>query len=452
MVDEETVYPSPPSTPAVNRTADPDAIKTPAFATGTRSNIQRRGNFNRRQRASTPHPIASPSTTNETTTTSPETTPEQPSKMRRKRRIRKPKVETTGAKALARSEEETPSPESPPQLPTSSIEPPVAESPVVQIESRIKEVVKDNASAAEKPLPEAMTMEIEYPSFQTTAILEFEPDFPQPPAPQPTESPVRAEPPAEELPAEEPPIATDESSPEQPKEENPKPESPKPKPRRRNRFFRRFNRTNAHKHKPKPPPKIPVEPDSRPRLVLLFEQYGVHLANDKRPYLQFTALVAAAKERYPDVDVEEVRGRFVEALTWDGERSWPGHQVMISPIDLYFAGKDDGKIKTFQYDPTNEASVEFFRLAIQAGWIKEIPEWDTENWNASLDKFEKIWSKHIAKEERKKFREACFFEFDNVLPPLLQNPLISLTIIVTRSYFQRHCGAISPFQRFLQRR
>ena len=399
-------------------------VKTPTFAAGPGSEVQRLRNINRRQRASTPHSAASPTKTDETTTTSPDTTPEQPSKTRRKRRIRKPKVESTATEALARSEEKTPTPEAPLQHLSATSD----GTPVADTVSTLQEVREEDAPVVEKALPEAMTMEIEYPSFQTSAILEFEPDFPQPPpAPQPNEPPTATDPPADD-----PPVSTEAASQEQPTEqETSKPEPPKPQPRRRNRFFRRFPRPNTHKHKPTPPPKFPVEADARPRLVLLFEKCGVHFANDKRPYLQFTALAAAAKERDPEVDLDELRGVFVEALKWDGERSWPGHQVMISPIDLYFAGKDDGKIKTFQYDPTNEASVEFFRLAVEAGWIKEVPEWDTTNWWASLDKFEKIWSKQLAKDERKKFRDACFFEFDHVLH--LSHDLSDCSYLVTFS-------------------
>jgi len=415
--EETTTYTSPPSTPAAKGTVGNGALKTPTFAAGTRSTVHRRGAFNRRQRASTPHPIASPGTTNETSTTSPETTPEQLSKSRRKRRIRKPKVETTTAKALARSDEKTPCPESLRELPARSTEQvSIVESPVAEMAPLPKEVESDNTTVEQKSYPDAMTMEIEYPSFQTTAILEFEPDFPQPPALQssdPVKTPNQAK-----SPAVEPHISTDDTSQQPAKEDPTKPEPVKPKPRRtRNRFFRRYNRAHAHKHKPKPPPRSSVEPEVRPDLALLFERYGVHFANDKRPYLQFATLAAAARQRDPDVDVDELRGQFVEALKWDGERSWPGHQIMVSPIDLYFAGKDDGKIKTFQYDPTNEASVEFLRLAIEAGWIKEVPEWDVEHWNDSLKKFEEIWSKSVAKEERKKFREACFFEFDHVFHP-----------------------------------
>src|SRR5277367_6218421 len=127
VTDEEVVHPTPPPTPAAKRAMDSDVVKTPTFAAGTGSEVQRRRNINRRQRASTPHPAASPSKTDETTTTSPDTTPEQSSKTRRKRRIRKPKVETTTAEALARSEEKTTTPEAPPQVPATSVDVSVVE-------------------------------------------------------------------------------------------------------------------------------------------------------------------------------------------------------------------------------------------------------------------------------------------------------------------------------------
>ena len=381
-------------------------VKTPTFARGTHSEPPKGRTHKSRQSASTLHPAVSPSRTSDTATTSPETTPEKGSKTRRKRRIRKPKVERTATEALTRSEEKTTTLETPPELSVPSEDTRVAEA-ASTIKGRGGE--SKDALVAKKALPEAMTMEIEYPSFQTTAILEFEPDFPQLPAPQSPESHVSVISPTEE------PSGSTSASQEQYRDETPKPDPPKPKGRR-NRFFRRYQRFNPPKHKPKPPPKIPADEGARPRLVLLFEQYGVQFANDKRPYLQFTALAAAAKERDSEADVDELRRQFVKTLKWDGEHSWPGHQIVISPIDLYFAGKDDGKIKTFRYDPTNEASVEFLRLAMQARWIKEIPQWDTTHWDDSLEKFEKIWSKQVAKEERKKFREACFFEFDNVTP------------------------------------
>jgi hypothetical protein len=91
---------------------------------------------------------------------------------------------------------------------------------------------------------------------------------------------------------------------------------------------------------------------------------------------------------------------------------------------------NDGKFKTFEYNPRNEATVEFLRLSLQAGWIKELPVWDVTNWDQSLEKFEKIWSDKTARQERSKFKEACFQEFDQV-----QNPRkFLINVIVAWSY------------------
>src|SRR5271169_4516342 len=53
VIDEDV---TPPTTPAAKRVTDSDGVKTPTFAAGTGSEVQRRRNINRRQRASTPHP------------------------------------------------------------------------------------------------------------------------------------------------------------------------------------------------------------------------------------------------------------------------------------------------------------------------------------------------------------------------------------------------------------
>ena len=95
-------------------------------------------------------------------------------------------------------------------------------------------------------------------------------------------------------------------------------------------------------------------------------------------------------------------------------------EVMISPIDRHFA-LNDGPAKTFQYNPRKEATVEFIRLSLQAGWIKELPVWDITNWDQSLKEFEMVWSDKTARQERGKFKEACFYEFDQVYPPKLVN-------------------------------
>jgi hypothetical protein len=354
-------------TPTSQRTANSSrsVTKTPTFANvGGKRRSPRKG---RRQRAATPHPAASPSSEIESATTSPQTTPEKPSKNRRKSRYLK-KSNSNGSSTSLPDSETAISFESPLALGLKT-------SAVTTEESQPEDALPVSVEKPKSPA-EALTMEIDYPSFQTTAILEFEPDFPQQPSP----------------------IV-------EPAEGKPKRTLIKSK-----RFMRRPRRTRM----PRPPkPKTRVEEGTRPALAILFEKYGAEFSNEKRPYLQYSALEAAAIQKFADIKRDLVREEFLEAFKLDIEREWPGKEVMMSPIDQYFA-RNDGEIKTFEYDPRKEATVEFIRLSLEAGWIKDLPVWDVTNWNESLKAFEKVWKEKKAREERGKFKEACFYEFDQV--------------------------------------
>ena len=154
----------------------------------------------------------------------------------------------------------------------------------------------------------------------------------------------------------------------------------------------------------------------------------MEFSKDKRPYLQYSALETAARQKSEEIVRDILRAEFIKAFELDYERDWPRHEVMMSPIDQYFA-ENDGKITTFEYNPREEATAEFIRLSLAAGWIDEVPVWDVANWDKSLEKFEEIWSDSSARKERGKFKEACFYEFDQV--STRSNPLL---ILVTRSY------------------
>jgi hypothetical protein len=384
--------------------AGASAPKTPTFVEGAQlSPGKGRKPRHRRRRASTPHPTSNSSGASESATTSPDTTPEKQSRGRRRRKTPKKskmKESRDGPAVSSRQpatltdlkyhiSKENSSADHPKDNEIKDITP--SPEPV----SKMSQLSTPNEAAAlGKPSSavEALTMEIYYPSLQTTAILEFEPV----PA---TQSAV----PTEELPP---------SSTTKPQVE--KAEKPKKRSRKSIRLFRRPRRV----HRPKPPqPNKPVaEEGARPALAMLFERYGAEFTSDKRPYLQFTTLEQAELVKSPNVDVQGLRAEFLKAFNTDNEREWPGREILMSPIDQYFATNDDGTIETFQYDPRREATVEFLRLSLETGWIDKCPAWDITNWDASLKKFEKIWSRPRAKIERIMFKEACFLEFDQVNP------------------------------------
>ena len=363
-----------PVTPTSQRitTINPrSATKTPTFAKGEK---RRKPRTNRRQRAGTPHPSSGGDTSTsggeiESATTSPQTTPEKPSKPRRKRRYsKKSKTEIS----MGSSGSET------------VLESPLAKRSNPFLADEIEEITGEPKEEMSKPSSpvEALIMKIDYPSFQTTAILEFEPDFPQS---QATSPPV---------------AAVDE----------------KLQATRTKKFvkykrpFRRFKRPRVLKPLK---PRTPVDQGTRPALVILFEKYGVEFSKEKRPYLQYAALETAARQKSEEIVRDALREEFIKAFELDNERDWPQHEIMMSPIDQYFA-KNDGKITAFEYNPKEEATSEFIRLSLAAGWIDEAPVWDVANWDKSLEKFEDIWSDPLARKERGKFKEACFYEFDQV--------------------------------------
>jgi hypothetical protein len=420
-VPEETTH---PVTPQVQRSIDGTSTstitKTPTFADGTLSNVKKpRNGRNSRRRADTPHPAAT-SSAGESTATTPQTTPDKPAKAPRKRRYsRKSRGEgPVNDPPLSSHESGTK---------IDDVESPLARKSTRQARSRrpsenvlksedLKEPEAKGTPRAdavkqvpseEIPIPleepqnkpsspaDALTLEIEYPSFQTTEILEFETYSPQTPAPQASDPSVEAH------------IATVNE------EETKAEDTEKAKPtrsRKPNVFTRRFRG-------PRIPPKRPdlkpaADEGIRPALAILFEEYGVRFRSDRRPHLQYGALAHEAEMKNPDVNLCNVREEFDHAFQMDCQSEWPAHEITMSPIDQYFARCEVRW--NFQYNPKAEASAEFQRLALEAGWIKEIMMWDIENWEDSLERFEALWSSRVARAERKKFKYACFAELDRV--------------------------------------
>ena len=139
---------------------------------------------------------------------------------------------------------------------------------------------------------DALNVEIEYPLFQTTEILELEPDFPQPQSNgQSTHEGIESD-------AEPTQFGDGESE-------------SKAKPRRQ---FRRFHRPRPVAVAKTPKPKRPVQQGSRPALAVLFESYGIDFNPSSRPYLQYAALEQAALQKDPDTDLATLREEFRK---WD---------------------------------------------------------------------------------------------------------------------------------------
>lgn len=407
-----------PATPASTRSGElktPHTVtKTPTFVNGTPSSTRKSGP--RRRRASTPHPAALPDSAAETDTTTPQTTPEKSVIQRRSRRYlvkqktndafpssvrdslvrsespieRKSGGRKRGSKNKAWMEKSNESMNQEAKSETDQVD--QAKQPSTEVEG----VEMEKTTHQSEPLPEALTTEIEYPSFQTSGILDFEPDIPKDGSTQqsdPTEPTPSIEDPRGEA-----GIESKNGS----------------KPRKLNPFVRR-----SRPPRPSPPPeeKIIVEKGTRPALGMLFEEYGVEFSKTKRPYLQYSDLEKAATQNSPNTDIKLLRAEFRKAFKSDSERIWPEQDVLMSPIDSYFVDFDE-TIATFMYDPRKEATVEFQRLALEAGWIPKELVWDVTNWDVSLKKFEKLWSDKVARQQRGKFKEACFLEFDQVSPSL----------------------------------
>lgn len=390
-----------PETPTSPRITDYQVnsnVKTPTFDDSIRPNTETRHKRRepRRQRAGTPHP-AKNSGDGDSATTSPQTTPERSSKgSHRRRHPRNPKrtrasteseISFVSDSPLARKSKGSSSKAFATQLRDHITLLPEKVGEKRSTESTLGAII------AQKPLSptEALTMKIDYPSFQTTEILEFEPHSSQEQSPQ-------------AAPQEEPFIVSSEKSPDGFEIVKAAKKAFKPRNLRRSR----------PKSSPTPPePKHPVEKGTRPALALLFERYGMELDKTKRPFLQFSTLHVAAQQKFPEIDIQILRAEFRNALYWDNEHEWPEHEILVSPIDFYFS-QNEGVIQTFEYDPKNEATVEFFRLALEGKWISGVPVWDANNWSDSLKAFRKAWESEKGKEERLKFRKASFREFDQV--------------------------------------
>jgi hypothetical protein len=52
---------------------------------------------------------------------------------------------------------------------------------------------------------------------------------------------------------------------------------------------------------------------------------------------------------------------------------------------------------------------------VEAGRIKEwLADWDTDNWKESLRRYQKLGEGNDPKKERRRFRNACFWELHQV--------------------------------------
>lgn len=377
--------------------------KTPSFPNEVDSSPSKTRR-NRRRRADTPHPISGNVDSN---TTTPQTTPEKLSKPPRKRKPRR----TTGERVapgsvtsdmnvgadspLARKSTRKPRRK---KVAGAGTEPGVmvsqTQSDAVAKAEAVEESLEPESTVPEERMSTSvhvLSVEIEYPSFQTTAILEFEPDFPQLQPVQPLETGVGSE-------------TTQVDGTEA------KPKIKKRGLSRRRQFRRRIPIIKKQK------PKRPVKEGTQPMLVDLFTRHGIEFCPEKRPYLQYVALESAALEKNPLTDVISLREEFRKAYQRDSNCAWPANDFKASSIDDYFA-RSERNVSTFRYAPTAEATEEFIRLSLEAGWIKERPpQWDVVHWDASLERYEKLWDGKEAKKQRRRFRNACFWEFDQVFP------------------------------------
>jgi len=389
-----------PVTPKRNPGSTPTS-KTPTFAEETLRQPSKKRR-NPRRRASTPHPIAGGSGSTGSNTTTPDSTPEKVSKAPRRRRLHKKKNDaaTPGTEI---GETETPAEEHTlrkrvprrrrgPKKARNTVEPATTE----EVDDRNASATKgleveggDTSPATELSAPpEAYTAEIQYPAFQTTEILEFAPELRQDSVQQASST--------QEFPESAPADA------EEDKSGNRKSQ----RPRRRYRY--------SQLRTPRPLPSKPVAELGRLSAVArLFNEFGAEFSHTRRPYLQYPKLELAARMNFLEPNFRDIRYRFKKAVKEDSKLVWSDRQVVISPIDEYFNRKDG--FRGYVYDPTAEAAAEFQRLSIQAKWIEGPMEWDVSNWDASLEKFENLWSSKVARAERTRFKNACFEEFEQVL-------------------------------------
>jgi hypothetical protein len=287
-----------------------------------------------------------------------------------------------------------------------------------QAEATTSAPAKEEISKPSSPA-EFYEVKLDYPSFQTSGILEFEPDYiesSQSPPTQPVSTSQEPQSPPESTTTSES-VAVE----EKPKKDDGAAAPPDTKPTRSREYRTIRTRKSTRRVLPELPPLPAAEEGSRPALAIFFETHGVQFLPNKRPYLQFTALAAAKREGDPDFDVEILRQEFRAAFKSDMDIEWTNHEVLRSHIDSYFF-RFDGQVfgeKTYVYNPMREAMSEFMRLSLEAEWIPELPSWDVEKWRQSLDAFEKIWSDKTAKLEHWRFKDASFYEFDDVQLPHL---------------------------------
>jgi hypothetical protein len=283
-----------------------------------------------------------------------------------------------------------------------------------QVEVAPPGLAKDEISKPSSPA-EAFELKIDYPAFQTSGILEFEPDFLEvsgPSSTQPVSSPQET---ASLLAVD----STTESAPHGQEENNKGTQLPKPKGKRSN--YVEFLRRRRPRRTLPPLPELPIaERGTRPALAVFFEKYDAPFLPNRRPYLQLTALKACKLEKDSNFDTVALREEFHQAFKVDMEYEWPQHEVMRSHIDNYFFKFDGTRVfkdEVFVYDPSHEGMAEFLRLSLEAKWISQIPQWDVKHWNESLKVFDEIWSDKNARIERGRFKDACFHEFDQVCSP-----------------------------------
>jgi len=399
-----------PFTPKRTDDTKGPASKTPTFAAESPRQKSKKPR-NTRRRASTPHPNASSSSATDSNTTTPATTPEKVSKPRPRRGGTKQKnVDCTAtpetgsavsAEAVIVSRKSTRprrrrAGRKIQKTPMKSVlneadESTTAPETSLKVESPNPEVMD---TAKPSSAPEAYTTDIQYPSFQTSEILDFGPE-PQLP-PQSSSATQDSE------------DKTEVSSEEAKQETTTKSKKP---------FRSRYRYRRLRLPTPISPKQL-AEEGTRPYLESLFKEYGTEFTNTQRPCLQYAKLQLAALQKCPDIDLRDLRNEFHTSYQIDTEKAWPGQEIVMSPIDDYFM-KRDLRIRDFVYDPTRDAADEFHRLSLVAKWIDGPMKWDLKNWDASLDRFGKLWSSSLAKEERREFKNACFQEFDQVSSHLI---------------------------------
>ena len=379
---------------------------------------------NRRSRAATSFKPGS--VESEGASTSPQTTPERLARRaRRKRRYTKKMEDAAVETSESRGGQEDGKAL---EHPLTNKSKPTAKNPAQVVEQAIpkdRAAAASQAAAATSATPkeeiskpsspaEAFDLKIEYPAFQTSGILEFEPDFLEP-SQAPSNQTARAPQGSDSQP--EPGNTTE---PAHGENNAPSKADPVAKSKVRRVSYNEFLGRRRPRRVLPPLPPLPVaEGGTRPALAIFFEKQSVPFLFNRRPYLQLAALEGRKLEENPKFDTAALREEFRQAFKEDMEWEWPEREVLRSHIDAYFYRFDGMKVfedTVFVYNPSHEAMSEFLRLSLAARWIGQIPQWDVENWNDSLKEFEEIWSDKNARTERGKFKDASFYEFDQVLP------------------------------------